>query len=158
VWAALALILALPSLALSQVRLLPAPREAHFAGETALPASLEVAVPGHDPEDAFAASDLEEAAKPLAPAHAQDASAAYRVLLMRTNSPEGRASLSSHRISFDAAMAGGNKDDAAAKLRATSKRLDQLAAKGTIHKNAASRKKSRLAKRLNKAMAASAAQ
>jgi len=106
VWAALALILALPSLALSQVRLLPAPREAHFAGETALPASLEVAVPGHDPEDAFAASDLEEAAKPLAPAHAQDASAAYRVLLMRTNSPEGRASLSSHRISFDAAMAG----------------------------------------------------
>jgi hypothetical protein len=36
VGAVLSLLVALPSLALAQVRLLPAPREAHFAGETAL--------------------------------------------------------------------------------------------------------------------------
>ena len=34
------------------------------------------------------------------------------------------------------------------------KRIDQVAAKGTLHKNTAARKKSRLAKRLNAAMAA----
>ena len=34
------------------------------------------------------------------------------------------------------------------------KKLDQVAAKGTLHKNTAARRKSRLAKRLNKAAAA----
>ena len=40
-------------------------------------------------------------------------------------------------------------DDAQARYREVSKALDQAAAKGVIHKNAAARKKSRLAKRLN---------
>lgn len=51
---------------------------------------------------------------------------------------------------FQAAIESGNKDDAAAKLRAAQKRLDQVAARGAIHKNAASRRKARMAKRLHK--------
>ncbi|MDR3773393.1 MAG: beta-N-acetylhexosaminidase [Terracidiphilus sp.] len=98
----LALLLALPSLALTQVRLLPAPREAHFAGETALPASLEVEVPGHDPEDEFAARDLKEAAKSVA--QAQAAGAPYRMVLLRAGAPEAKAQLARHNLAFDAAM------------------------------------------------------
>jgi small subunit ribosomal protein S20 len=43
-----------------------------------------------------------------------------------------------------------DKAKAAELLRAASSRLDRVAAKGTIHKNTAARKKSRLAKRLHK--------
>ena len=52
---------------------------------------------------------------------------------------------------FDQALLEGKTDEAAGKLRAVYKQLDQIAAKGPLHKNAAARKKSRLAKRLNKA-------
>lgn len=52
---------------------------------------------------------------------------------------------------FDAAILDGNKDAAKEKLTAAEKKLMQAAAKGTIHKNAASRKVSRLTKRFNKA-------
>ncbi len=52
---------------------------------------------------------------------------------------------------FEQAMADGKKDAAADKLKVVYKKLDQVSAKGTIHKNAAARKKSRLAKRLAKA-------
>jgi hypothetical protein len=58
----LALAIALPCVALSQIRLLPAPREAHFAGEITISRTLIVEVPGHDPEDDFAARDLQEVA------------------------------------------------------------------------------------------------
>ena len=102
-WAVLILLLLVPSLACSQVQLLPKPREAHFSGETALPANLEVSVPGHDPEDEFAARDLEEAAKQSLPG-AHDGSPAYRVVLLRSNSFEGRALLPRKNLSFDAAM------------------------------------------------------
>ena len=44
-----------------------------------------------------------------------------------------------------------NKDAAASQLKTVYKKLDQVSAKGTLHKNTASRKKSRLAKRLAKA-------
>ncbi len=44
-------------------------------------------------------------------------------------------------------------ETAKAKLALAEKKLMQAAAKGTIHKNAASRKVSRLAKRFNKANA-----
>ena len=54
---------------------------------------------------------------------------------------------------FEAAMAEGNLEVAAEKLHLAEKKLMQAAAKGTIHKNAASRKVSRLAKRFNKANA-----
>jgi small subunit ribosomal protein S20 len=52
--------------------------------------------------------------------------------------------------SFEDALHAGNKDEAAKQLQACYKRLDQVAAKGTMHKNAASRKKARLARRLSR--------
>jgi len=52
-----------------------------------------------------------------------------------------------------AADAGAETADAAASI--AMKRIDKAANKGVIHKNAAARRKSRLAKRLNAAAAAS---
>lgn len=51
--------------------------------------------------------------------------------------------------SFQAALTTGDLNKAEAELRKTVQRLDKVAAKHTIHKNTASRKRSRLAKRLN---------
>lgn len=56
---------------------------------------------------------------------------------------------------FTEALATGDKTKATETLRAAIKKVDQVAAKGTLHKNAASRKKSRLQKQLN-ALAAKA--
>jgi N-acetyl-beta-hexosaminidase len=100
----LALLFALPVLAAAQVRLLPAPREAHFAGEIALPATIAVRVPGHDAEDEFAARDLEEAMKETTAKPAADAQAAYKVHLLRRASAEAKALLATHNLPFDAAM------------------------------------------------------
>ena len=50
---------------------------------------------------------------------------------------------------FDEAVAAGNKDEAQAKFKAAQKRIYQVASKGTIHKNAADRKVSKLANKLN---------
>ena len=52
---------------------------------------------------------------------------------------------------FDVALASGDMELAKEKLVLAEKKLMQAAAKGTIHKNAASRKVSRLTKRLNNA-------
>lgn len=52
---------------------------------------------------------------------------------------------------FDLAIEAGNKELAKEKLQLAEKKLMQAAAKGTVHKNAASRKVSRLTKRFNKA-------
>ena len=54
---------------------------------------------------------------------------------------------------YDAALAAGDMAVAKEKLVLAEKELMQAAAKGTIHKNAASRKVSRLTKRFNKANA-----
>ena len=54
---------------------------------------------------------------------------------------------------FDQALAASDFQAAGEKLVLAEKRLKQAAAKGTIHKNAASRKVSRLTKRFNKAKA-----
>ncbi|MHA7962689.1 30S ribosomal protein S20 [Paenibacillus sp. CAU 1782] len=51
--------------------------------------------------------------------------------------------------SADQAIAGTDVDAAKAALIVASKKLDKAVTKGLIHKNAAARKKSRLAKRLN---------
>ncbi|MCG3178231.1 MAG: 30S ribosomal protein S20 [Phycisphaerae bacterium] len=55
-----------------------------------------------------------------------------------------------------AAADSGDAAQAQAELRSASKVIDQIASKGTIHKNKASRLKSRLAKRANKAKTRSA--
>ena len=51
---------------------------------------------------------------------------------------------------FDDAMRDGRVEQGASALSGVSRLLDQTAAKRTIHKNAAARRKSRLARRLNK--------
>lgn len=57
---------------------------------------------------------------------------------------------------YTAAVASGALDKAATLLNEAVKRLDKVAAKGTIHKNTAARKRSRLTRRLNAARAAGA--
>ena len=52
---------------------------------------------------------------------------------------------------FDTAVLNGTADQAA--LSATASAIDRAASKGVLHKNAANRKKARLAKRLAKAAA-----
>jgi small subunit ribosomal protein S20 len=59
--------------------------------------------------------------------------------------------------SFSTALTGGDFAKAETELRLVAKRLDKVAAKGTIHKNTAARKRSRLAKRLNAVRAAKGA-
>ena len=54
---------------------------------------------------------------------------------------------------YDSALEAGDMETAKEKLVLSEKKLMQAAAKNTIHKNAASRKVSRLAKRFNKANA-----
>jgi len=50
---------------------------------------------------------------------------------------------------FTVALSSGNAGKAETELRTLVKRLDKVAAKGTIHKNTASRKRSRLTRKLN---------
>ena len=51
--------------------------------------------------------------------------------------------------SFDTAVADGNIDEAKVSLAKAEKKLMQAASKGTIHKNTASRKVSRMTARFN---------
>ena len=50
---------------------------------------------------------------------------------------------------FKSALAAGDLDRAETAFRGYAKRVDQTAAKGTVHPNAAARKKARAQKRLN---------
>lgn len=52
---------------------------------------------------------------------------------------------------FEEAIAAGNTEQATSTFQYAQKKIMQVAAKGTIHKNAASRKVSRLAAQLNAA-------
>jgi len=54
---------------------------------------------------------------------------------------------------FELALGAGDMQLATEKLKYAQKKLTQVAAKGTIHKNAASRKISRLTKKFNRANA-----
>lgn len=60
-----------------------------------------------------------------------------------------RSALRSAVKSADVALAGADVEAAKAALIVASKKLDKAVTKGLIHKNAAARKKSRLAKKLN---------
>ena len=53
-----------------------------------------------------------------------------------------------------AAIAAGDWSKAEESLKTVVKKMDRIATKGTIHKNTAARKRSRLTKRLNAARAA----
>ncbi len=50
---------------------------------------------------------------------------------------------------FDEAVEAGNVEEATERFRFAQKRIQQVAAKGTLHKNAASRKISKLATKLD---------
>lgn len=54
---------------------------------------------------------------------------------------------------FDEALHSGDTAKAAEQLKVVYKQLDRVASKGTIHKNTAARRKSRLARKLDKATA-----
>ena len=54
---------------------------------------------------------------------------------------------------FHNALQTGKKDKMSDALRICYKKLDQVAASGTIHKNTAARTKARLSKAMNKALA-----
>ncbi len=92
----------------AQVKLLPAPREAHFEQLVELPGRILVSVPVRNLEDDFAAQDLEDAVKRIAPAADQSRSAAakppYRVTLLRADSAEAKSILERNKLSFDPSM------------------------------------------------------
>ncbi len=54
---------------------------------------------------------------------------------------------------FDEVVTSGKTDEAATQLKEVYKQLDKTAARGTIHKKTAARKKSRLAKQLSRTTA-----
>ena len=81
-------------------------------------------------------------------------SAKKRILIINKRTAKNRR-IKSHLKAivknFDSALADSDFDTAKEKLALAEKRLMQAAAKGTIHKNTASRKVSRLTKRFNEA-------
>ncbi len=60
-----------------------------------------------------------------------------------------RSSLKTAIKNLDNAVVAGNKDEAVVLLNEANKRIDSSVTKGIIHKNKASRDKSRLAKKVN---------
>ncbi len=60
-----------------------------------------------------------------------------------------KSSLKTTIKKFEVAVLGGNVEEAKVAFTSASKALDMAASKGIIHKNMASRKKSRLAAKLN---------
>ncbi len=65
-----------------------------------------------------------------------------------------KADVRSQVKSFQTALMTGDMNKAEAELRKAVAVMDKVAVKGTIHRNAASRRRSRLTKRLNAAKAA----
>lgn len=57
---------------------------------------------------------------------------------------------------FDEAVAEGDAAKSAEALKAAVRKIDQIAAKGTMHRNTAARRKSRLQRQLNKMQAGGA--
>jgi small subunit ribosomal protein S20 len=88
-------------------------------------------------------------------AHSLSAKKRVRQTLKRRARNRARKELLKDQVkSFGSALASGDWKKAEEELRKTAQRLDKVAAKHTIHKNTAARKRSRLAKRLNAAKAA----
>lgn len=82
------------------------------------------------------------------------ASAAKRVRQNERNRLRNRAlkaQLKTETRKLADALHDSKLDQAKQQLVAVTKKLDQVAAKGTLHRNTASRRKSRLAKRVNAA-------
>ena len=85
-------------------------------------------------------------------AHSLSAKKRVRQSLKRRARNRARKEVLKNQVkTFQTALTSGDFAKADQELRNTTSRLDRIAAKGTIHKNTASRKRSRLAKRLNAA-------
>ncbi len=81
-------------------------------------------------------------------------SAKKRVIVSEKKAAANASAKSSLRTSIKKArLAIANNENAEATVKAASIKLDQAAGKGLIHKNAAARKKSRMAKAMNAAKA-----
>ena len=79
-------------------------------------------------------------------------SAKKRILVNRNKAMQNKmikTQLKSAIRKFDAAVLAGNKDVASEAYRLAVKKVDQAAAHGVIHKNAAARKKSQLTLKFN---------
>jgi len=72
----------------------------------------------------------------------------------RTRNRSRKAELKTETRKLTDALHDGKLDQAKKLLTTVTKKLDQVAAKGSVHRNTASRRKSRLAKRINAALAA----
>ncbi|MFB4211886.1 30S ribosomal protein S20 [Shouchella sp. 1P09AA] len=67
----------------------------------------------------------------------------------RAQNAAQKSALRSAVKNFDTAASNGNAEEAKVAFAEATKKIDKAATKGLIHKNAAARQKSRLAKRLN---------
>ena len=79
-------------------------------------------------------------------------SAKKRVLVIKTKTMQNKmfkTQLKNDIKKYQAAVAEGNTELAQATYKAAVKKIDQAAARGIIHKNAAARKKSQFTKALN---------
>lgn len=63
----------------------------------------------------------------------------------RARNTSAKSAIKTHIRKYEAALSAGQTDTAAALYRQISSLLDRAASKGIIHKNAAARRKSRLA-------------
>ena len=83
-------------------------------------------------------------------AHSLSAKKRVRQNLKRNARNRTRKAILKEQVkTFTVTLAGGDHAKIDAELNKTASRLDKLAAKGTLHKNAAARKRSRLAKKAN---------
>ena len=79
-------------------------------------------------------------------------SAKKRVIVIKTKTMQNKifkTQLKTDIKKYQAAVAEGNTELAQATYKAAVKKIDQAAARGIIHKNAAARKKSQFTKALN---------
>ncbi|MDR1599347.1 MAG: 30S ribosomal protein S20 [Oscillospiraceae bacterium] len=79
-------------------------------------------------------------------------SASKRVLISKERNARNRAAKSLIKTNlkkFDAAAAAGNREEALSAYKTAVKTVDRAAARGLIHKNNASHKKSSLTAKLN---------
>ena len=92
-------------------------------------------------------------------AHSLSAQKRVRQNIKRNEQNRARKSAIKTQVKhLDATLKSGDMAVAQEQLKAVAKKLDRVASLGTLHKNTAARKKSRLAKRLNALKAKQTAQ
>lgn len=90
-------------------------------------------------------------------AHSLSAKKRVRQNLKRRSRNRARKEMIKDQVkAFSSAVTGGDLAKAETELRKVTQRLDRVAVKGTIHKNTAARKRSRLTRQLNAAKAKAA--